>query len=139
MGGESDEPRPGFDRWVSFRGQGAYYDPTINFDGNRRQVKGYVTDILTEEALRFINENRSRPFLLYLGHKAVHGDFFRPSATRGYTDVPSLKLDGGHRRELPGSPRGSAGGTPGMASMACTTTGSVRRLRARLLPDDGPR
>jgi N-acetylglucosamine-6-sulfatase len=75
MGGASDEPRPGFDRWVSFRGQGTYNDPTINFDGKRRQVKGYTTDILTEEALRFIGQNRSRPFLLYLSHKAVHGPF----------------------------------------------------------------
>jgi N-acetylglucosamine-6-sulfatase len=76
MGGESDMPRPGFDRWVSFRGQGQYNDPTINFDGDQRKLKGYVTDILTEEALRFINENTGRPFLLYLGHKAVHADFF---------------------------------------------------------------
>jgi N-acetylglucosamine-6-sulfatase len=76
MGGESDMLRPGFDRWVSFRGQGEYNDPTINFDGERRKLKGYVTDILTEEALRFINENAGRPFLLYLGHKAVHADFF---------------------------------------------------------------
>jgi hypothetical protein len=55
------EPRPGFDRWVSFRGQGEYNDPTINFDGKRRKLKGYVTDILTEEALRFINENAGGP------------------------------------------------------------------------------
>lgn len=76
MGGETDAPRPGFDRWASFRGQGVYNDPVLNIDGERRQVKGYVTDILTEEALRFIGENASRPFLLYLGHKAVHADFY---------------------------------------------------------------
>jgi N-acetylglucosamine-6-sulfatase len=66
MGGDSDMPRPGFDRWVSFRGQGKYVDPDINFDGQRRTVKGYVTDILTEEAKRFITQNASRPCLLYL-------------------------------------------------------------------------
>lgn len=76
MGGESDAPRPGFDRWVSFRGQGQYWNPVINFDGQRRQVKGYVTDILTEEALKFIEEHAGRPFLLYLGHKAVHHEFY---------------------------------------------------------------
>jgi N-acetylglucosamine-6-sulfatase len=75
MGGASDEPRPGFDRWVSFRGQGRYNDPVFNIDGNRKQVKGYVTDLLTEEALRFVRQNAGRPFLLYLSHKAVHGDF----------------------------------------------------------------
>ncbi|MCW5982796.1 MAG: sulfatase [Bryobacteraceae bacterium] len=75
MGGDSDEPRPGFDHWASFRGQGDYNNPTINFNGDRRKTQGYVTDILTDEAVRFIDENRSRPFLLYLGHKAVHADF----------------------------------------------------------------
>ncbi|MGE5647789.1 MAG: sulfatase [Acidobacteriota bacterium] len=75
MGGESDDPRPGFDRWISFRGQGRYVDPVINFDGSRRKVPGYVTDILTAQALRFIDENASRPFMLYLGHKAVHAEF----------------------------------------------------------------
>ena len=76
MGGSSDMPRPGFDRWISFRGQGTYWDPLLNFDGQRRKVNGYVTDILTEEAVKFINENKSQPFMLYLSHKAVHGDFY---------------------------------------------------------------
>ncbi len=75
MGGESDEPRPGFDRWISFRGQGQYRDPILNVDGSRRQAAGYVTDLLTEEALRFIRENSARPFFIYLSHKAVHAEF----------------------------------------------------------------
>jgi N-acetylglucosamine-6-sulfatase len=75
MGGTNDAPRPGFDRWFSFRGQGSYVDPDINDDGERQQRKGYLTDILTEEAVRFIGENQARPFLLYLSHKAVHGHF----------------------------------------------------------------
>ncbi|MGB9605023.1 MAG: sulfatase-like hydrolase/transferase, partial [Bryobacteraceae bacterium] len=89
MGGESDDPRPGFDRWISFRGQGVYYNPVLNFDGQRRQVKGYVTDILTEEALKFIEENKGRPFLLYLGHKAVHHEFLPAERHKQlYSDVP---------------------------------------------------
>ncbi|HZT33684.1 MAG TPA: sulfatase [Bryobacteraceae bacterium] len=79
MGNADDNPQPGFDRWVSFRGQGVYNDPLLNMDGVRRQVKGYVTDILTEEALRFIGQNSHRPFFLYLSHKAVHG-FCVPAA-----------------------------------------------------------
>src|SRR2546421_271200 len=31
--GTDDSPRPGFDRWVSFRGQGVYNDPPLNVDG----------------------------------------------------------------------------------------------------------
>ena len=47
MGGATDEPRPGFDRWVSFRGQGVYYDPTFNVDGQSVERQGYVTDLIT--------------------------------------------------------------------------------------------
>jgi N-acetylglucosamine-6-sulfatase len=36
MGEETDAPKPGFDRWVSFRGQGTYFDPVLNYDGQRR-------------------------------------------------------------------------------------------------------
>src|SRR5215207_8023926 len=31
--GNDDSPRPGFDRWVSFRGQGSCNDPDLNIDG----------------------------------------------------------------------------------------------------------
>jgi arylsulfatase A-like enzyme len=75
MGGASDKPQPGFDHWVSFLGQGQYFDPEINVNGTRRKTPGYITDILTEEALRFLRDNSSRPFFLYLSHKAVHYPF----------------------------------------------------------------
>jgi N-acetylglucosamine-6-sulfatase len=89
MGGDSDEPRPGFHRWVSFRGQGEYYNPVINTDGQRRTVQGYVTDLLTDEAVHFIDENRAGPFFLYLSHKAVHGDFFPAERHKSlYSEVP---------------------------------------------------
>ncbi|RMF39089.1 MAG: acetylglucosamine-6-sulfatase, partial [Planctomycetota bacterium] len=39
MGHVSDQPRPGFDYWLSFKGQGAYYPPndqyTLNENGRR--------------------------------------------------------------------------------------------------------
>ncbi|MEK7407979.1 MAG: sulfatase [Acidobacteriota bacterium] len=75
MGGESDEPRPGFDHWFSFFGQGQYVDPPVNVNGRRETRPGYMTDILTDEALGFIRNNKQRPFLLYLAHKAVHFPF----------------------------------------------------------------
>ncbi|MBM3792285.1 MAG: DUF4976 domain-containing protein, partial [Acidobacteria bacterium] len=72
---DSDMPQPGFDHWISFCGQGSYRDPLLNFNGKRRKVAGYITDILTEESIRFLRERRDRPFLLYLSHKAVHAGF----------------------------------------------------------------
>ncbi|MGK7393447.1 MAG: sulfatase family protein [Candidatus Cyclobacteriaceae bacterium M3_2C_046] len=77
MGGNNDMPRPGFDHWVSFKGQGPYFDPTLNIDGKQVARKGYTTDILTEYANQFIRKasQQTTPYFLYLSHKAIHESF----------------------------------------------------------------
>ena len=77
MGGTSDAPRPGFDRWVSFPGQGLYYNQTFNIDGERVPRQGYTTDLITDYALDFLaaRQGAEEPFLLYVSHKAVHASF----------------------------------------------------------------
>lgn len=70
--GNDDSPRPGWDHWVGLKGQGEAIDPNLNIDGNRQMVKGYVTDVLTDYAAKFIEKERTNPFLLYLSHKALH-------------------------------------------------------------------
>jgi N-acetylglucosamine-6-sulfatase len=69
--GNDDTKRPGFDYWVSLKGQGEAIDPALNINGELQSVNGYVTDILTDHSLRFINQKRDQPFLLYLAHKAL--------------------------------------------------------------------
>jgi N-acetylglucosamine-6-sulfatase len=77
MGGASDNPKPGFDRWVSFKGQGVYNDPRLNIDGERKQVKGYISDLLTDYTLDWLdNRDNDKPFFAYLSHKAVHAEFY---------------------------------------------------------------
>lgn len=71
MGGD-DTRRPGFDHWVSFHAQGQYVNPVVNVEGERRQLRGYMTDFLNEQAVRFIEKPHRQPFSLYVGHKAVH-------------------------------------------------------------------
>ncbi|MXO64944.1 sulfatase [Altericroceibacterium endophyticum] len=90
MGDDTDAPRPGFDRWVSFKGQGTYY-PTdmlspeqiaqgkrqmLNVDGEHVKRREYITTELTDYALDWLKEDKdnSQPFFLYLSHKAVHSD-----------------------------------------------------------------
>jgi arylsulfatase A-like enzyme len=73
--GNDDSRRPGFNRWVALKGQGEATNPKLNIDGERKVVKGYTTDILTDFALEFINKKRDEPFLLYLSHKALHPNF----------------------------------------------------------------
>ncbi|MEX0939650.1 MAG: sulfatase [Pirellulales bacterium] len=81
MGGESDEPRPGFDHWISFRGQGRYNPPangnwSLNVNGRRVPQRGYITDELTDYAIEWLDgRQQDKPFFLYLSHKAVHAEF----------------------------------------------------------------
>jgi arylsulfatase A-like enzyme len=67
--------KAGFDLNVGGTSQGqppTYFSPykirTLP-DGEKGE---YLTDRLTDEAIRFIKENRERPFLVYLPHYAVH-------------------------------------------------------------------
>lgn len=81
MGAHNDNPRPGFDYWVSFKGQGHYLPPspnyTLNVNGKRVKQQGYITSELTDYALDFLKSqtDREKPFCLYLSHKAVHANF----------------------------------------------------------------
>ena len=70
--GNDDSPRPGFTEWVAMRGQGEALDPQFNVNGTRVRESGYVTDLLTDHAIRFIAETRDSPFLVFLAHKALH-------------------------------------------------------------------
>lgn len=70
--GNDDSPRPGFDHWVSLKGQGEATDPNLNINGNRQVIKGYVTDILIDQVIQFMEKKRATPFLVYLSHKALH-------------------------------------------------------------------
>ena len=92
MGAESDAPQPGFDRWVSFRGQGTYLPSKngLNVDGRPVPQRGYITDELTDYAMDWLKGRKNdRPFFLYLSHKAVHGDFVPAERHKGrYAEKP---------------------------------------------------
>jgi len=75
MGNDTGQPRPGFNQWVSFRGQGVYYNPLLNVNGEAVKRQGYITDLLTDYALEWLNQKRDKPFFLFLSHKAVHAMF----------------------------------------------------------------
>jgi len=78
MGDADDRPRPGFDHWESFKGQGVYYNPTLNINGEQQSFgdSTYISDILTQHAIEWMNSREGdKPFFLYLSHKAVHAEF----------------------------------------------------------------
>lgn len=51
---------------------GGHFSPYKNKDMTDGPEGEYLTDRLTGEALSFMDENRHRPFFLYLSHYAVH-------------------------------------------------------------------
>ena len=78
MGNTDDAPQPGFDYWLSFQGQGRYYNSTFNINGKRvkQPDDGYITDQLTDYAITWLTDrNKSKPFFVYLSHKGVHAEF----------------------------------------------------------------
>jgi arylsulfatase A-like enzyme len=72
--GNDASPRPGYDHWISFRGQGTIQDPVFWEEGKETPLRGYVTDLLNERAAEFVGRRHERPFALFFAHKAVHPD-----------------------------------------------------------------
>lgn len=78
MGEENDNPRPGFNWFVSHKGQGKYFDTEFNFNGQKREVvKGYYTTAVTDMAVEWLSRPRDdKPWCLMIGHKAPHSFYF---------------------------------------------------------------
>lgn len=56
--------------FISHRDQAGIYDWWHNTDTSYEE--GYVTDLITDHALEFIEKNQNHPFLVYLPHEAPH-------------------------------------------------------------------
>ncbi len=68
----------GFDHFEMLPGHGTYYSPTlISESGRKTYPDKYVTDLLTERALNWLEHDRDpeKPFILMLHHKAPHRDW----------------------------------------------------------------
>ncbi|HTM52226.1 MAG TPA: sulfatase [Bryobacteraceae bacterium] len=133
--GMDDSPRPGFDRWVSFRGQGVYNDPPINVDGQRIQAKGYVTDILTDYTIEFLKKPRSKPFVAYLAHKAVHGPFTPAERHKDLFASEKIVRTANARDNLDGKPvmQRKIDGAPAVSPEATGSSDDLIRNQLRCL------
>jgi arylsulfatase A-like enzyme len=88
MGEDNDAKRPGFDYWVSHKGQGKYFDNEFCIDDRREVKKGYYTHVVTDLATDWMKQQRERPFLLMLGHKAPHSFYVpEPKYAHSFDDV----------------------------------------------------
>ena len=64
----------GFDYSMVLPGQGHYYNPDFLVNGEKKRFEGYVTDITTDEAMKWLKETRDpdKPFCLMYHQKAPH-------------------------------------------------------------------
>jgi len=67
----------GFDFWKILPGQGQYYNPDFITPEGRKQIEGYVTDIITDVAIEWLKNGRdkSKPFMMMYHHKAPHREW----------------------------------------------------------------
>ncbi|MGH9198448.1 MAG: sulfatase-like hydrolase/transferase, partial [Acidimicrobiia bacterium] len=91
MGLDAD-PKPGFDYWACFRGQGRYFEPELNVNGTVQQYEGFTDDVTTTLAIDWIRQQDKRPFLAMLAFKSCHSPFEPPPRLANlYEGVPIPK------------------------------------------------
>ena len=88
----------GFDFWKVLPGQGHYYHPEFRTPEGVVKETGYVTDVITDIAIDWLEEKRDpeKPFMLMYQHKAPHREWW-PSqdhlsdiGKQTYPEPPSL-------------------------------------------------
>jgi arylsulfatase A-like enzyme len=82
----------GFDFSMVLPGQGHYFNPDFLIDGERIQIEGYVSDIITETTLDWLKNKRdpNKPFAVLYHHKAPHREW--EPAERHYRDFTQRKF-----------------------------------------------
>lgn len=86
-------PGQGFDEFFGFHNGhfNDYFDPELLRGSQPVLTQGYITDVLTDEAIRFLAENRDRPFFCYLAYNAPHSPYQVPD--RFFDKFKSQGLD----------------------------------------------
>jgi arylsulfatase A len=70
-----------------------YFDTALLRGANYEVTKGYITDVLTNEAIRFISANKAAPFFCYLSYNAPHSpyqvpdQYFDKFKSKGFDDI----------------------------------------------------
>lgn len=107
--GDDEHAQRGFSYWHTVPGGGGTYrDPTFVTNGERRQLQGYKTDLVTDGAMEFLNTVKDRPFYLLIPHFAPHTPFdYQPDPTAGHISIlhtPASPTTRCIRGKMPPSP-----------------------------------
>lgn len=99
---ESDHPNNrGFDEFYGFLAGGRSYFPVKNpsrehmlqHNGERVKFDGYLTDVLGDYSVKFVEQNKDKPFFMYLAYNAVHTPMHaKKTDLEKYKNHPRQKL-----------------------------------------------
>lgn len=87
--GNSKEPQKGFSHWYAHAGGGGpYYKAPMYRDGELIEEEEYITDLITDDSINFINEhaNQSKPFYLNVSYTAPHSPWINQHPQK-YVDM----------------------------------------------------
>ena len=92
----------GFDQYYGFTSGhwGDYFAPPLEDNGLPTTGKGYLPDDLTDHAIRFIEQNQSQPFFLYLPFNTPHSPMQVPDAYWERFRARELALKGGDKENV---------------------------------------
>ncbi len=70
----------GFDEFIGFCAGhwNNYFNTTLEHNGNDFPTQGFITDVLTDEAIKFIEKNKNDEFFCYIPYNVPHGPFQVP-------------------------------------------------------------
>ncbi len=104
--GDSATPQQGFSHWFAMpTGGSRYQDAEMIWKGETRVYPGYLTEVLADKTIEFIEQSRREPFFCYLAYNAPHTPFtgtperyrqiYRDSPLETFPDLPLNPLNTG--------------------------------------------
>lgn len=128
----------GFDFWEVVPNQGSYYNPDfIKMDNKKHRRAGYATDIITDMSLEWLeNRDKSKPFMLVVGHKAPHRAWSPSLRHLGKADVSKLPIPKTLYDDYANRPNAVKENQQTIAKHL--TWGSDLKILSDKIPDDSP-
>jgi len=70
-----------------------YFDDTYIVNGKHQRFEGFCTDVWFDEGMKFIKDNKDKPFFAYISTNAPHSPYFCPEKyTKPYEDNPQVSI-----------------------------------------------
>ncbi len=101
----------GFDHWEIVPGQGDYYNPRfILQSGDTVRREGYITNLITDDALEWMENGRDaeKPFCLLIHHKAIHRNWMSDTCNLTLYEDKTFPLPDNYYDDYEGRPAAAA-------------------------------